>query len=65
MHSMFERPVANLPPKLRPAPADCCIPLPPSRLGKRKEVQHAVNDGDDAIAKNLNREERKPDKLHR
>src|SRR4249919_3219135 len=53
MHNMFKRPVANLTPEPRPAPAGCFIPLPTSRLGKRKEMQNAVNDGKDAIAKNL------------
>src|ERR1700730_2710377 len=63
MHSMFERPVANLPPEPRPAPADRFIPLSKFRLGKRKEAQRAVYDSNNAIAKNLSREERKPDKL--
>ena len=61
MHSMFESPVANLPSEPRPISADRFTPLSKFRLGKWKEVQHAVYDSNNAIAKNLGREERKPD----
>src|SRR5262245_32562307 len=53
MHSMFERPVANLPLEPRPAPADRSTPPSKCRLGKRKEVQRAVYDSNNAVAKNL------------
>ncbi len=39
-------------------------PLSTFRLGKGKEAQRAVYDSNDDIAKNLGREERKPDNLH-
>jgi hypothetical protein len=64
MHSMFESPVANLPSEPRPISADRFTPLSKFRLGKWKEEQHAVYDRNNAIAKNLGREERKSDKLH-
>src|SRR6266403_5123155 len=64
VHSFFERPIANLPPEPRPVPADRYTPLSTFRLGKGKEAQRAVYDSNDDLAKNLGREERKPDNLH-
>src|SRR2546430_4547728 len=64
VHSFFERPIANLPPEPRPVPADRYTPLSTFRLGKGKEAQRAVYDSNNDIAKNLGREERKPDNLH-
>jgi hypothetical protein len=64
MYSLFERLIANLPPKPRPVPADRSTPLSTFRLGKGKEAQRAVSDRNDDIAKKFGREERKPDNLH-
>src|SRR6266513_3329320 len=61
VHSLFERPIADLPPEPRPVPADRYTPLSTFRLGKGKEAQRAVYDSNNDIAKNLGREERKPD----
>jgi hypothetical protein len=58
-----ESPVANLPSEPRPISADRFTPLSKFCLGKWKEAQHAVYDSNNAIAKDLGREERKPDKL--
>ena len=50
MHSLFERPIPNLPPDPRPVPADRYTPLSTFRLGKGKEAQRAVYDSNDDIA---------------
>src|SRR6516165_4350301 len=64
MYSLFERPIANLPPEPRPVPADRSAPLMTFRLGKGKEAQRSVDENNDDIAKKLGREERKPNNLH-
>ena len=56
MHSIFESPVANFSSDPRPISADRFTPPSKFRLGKWKEVQHAVYDSNNAIAKNLGRE---------
>src|ERR1700751_1295122 len=64
MHGLFERPIANLPAEPRPISADRYPQLSTFRLGKGKERQRAACDSNNDIAKNLGREERKPDNLH-
>src|SRR5437868_10118081 len=64
MHGLFEPSIADLAPEPRPVPADRYPPLSTFRLGKGKEAQRAVYDSNNDIAKNLGREERKPDNLH-
>src|SRR4029077_3480327 len=64
MHGVFEREIADLPPEPRPTPADRYPPLSTFRLGKGKEPQRAACGRNDDVAKNLGREERKPDNLH-
>jgi len=61
---MFERPVADPSPEPRPVPADRYTQPSTFCLGKRKDPQRTVYDGNEAIAKNTSRKERKPDKLH-
>src|SRR5258707_13020888 len=50
VHSMFECPIANLPPEPRPVPT---APLSTFRIGKWKKAQRAVCDCTDDIATNL------------
>src|SRR6266566_2944875 len=53
MHSLFERPIANLPPEPRPVPADRYTPLSTFRLGKGKEAQRAVYDSTMTLPRTL------------
>src|SRR5258708_28958966 len=64
MDSAVESMIANLPTKPRPVPADRYAPAPTIRLGKGNKTQRAAYGSNDDIAKNLGREERKPDDLH-
>src|SRR5215475_2724313 len=64
MHSSFERMVAYLPPQPRPVSADRSAPASTPPLGNGNKTKRAAHGGNDEIAKNPGREERKPDDLH-
>src|SRR6516165_827291 len=50
MHSLFERLIANLPPKPQPVPADRSPPLSTFSLRKGKEAQRCAYESSDDIA---------------